>query len=105
VWSQRGNFLAIPTDCPQRERMGWTGDLQVFAPAATRNRMVIPFLTRWLNNVRADQEPDGLVPVIVPASPFMGSLSEELKDDPLLSIRAAAGWGDAMVLVPWLLYE
>ncbi|MEO7123399.1 MAG: family 78 glycoside hydrolase catalytic domain [Lacisediminihabitans sp.] len=105
VWSQRGNFLSIPTDCPQRERMGWTGDLQVFAPAATRNRMVTPFLARWLNNVRADQDPDGTVSVIVPASPFMGSLSETLKDDPLLSIRAAAGWGDAMVLVPWVLYE
>ncbi len=48
VWSQRANFLSIPTDCPQRERAGWTGDIQVFAPAATNNAMVAPFLGRWL---------------------------------------------------------
>ena len=105
VWSQRGNFLAIPTDCPQRERVGWTGDLQIFAPAAMRNMASANFLRRWLRNVRADQEADGVVPVIVPAPPFMDSLSHELADDPLLSIRAAAGWGDAIVIVPWLLYE
>ena len=105
VWSQRGNFLAIPTDCPQRERVGWTGDLQIFAPAATRNMKVISFLRRWLNNVRLDQAPDGLVPVIVPVSPFMHGLSEQLSDDPMLSRRAAAGWGDAVVIVPWVLYE
>ena len=105
VWSQRANFLAIPTDCPQRERVGWTGDLQVFARSATRNRDVQLFIQRWLDNVRRDQLPDGLVPVIVPAPPYMSSLSEELADDPLLSIRAAAGWGDAIVLVPWALYQ
>jgi alpha-L-rhamnosidase len=105
VWSQRGNFLAIPTDCPQRERAGWTGDLQIFAPAATRNMKVISFLTRWLNNVRLDQEPDGLVPVVVPVSPFMHGLSRQLLDDPMFSRRAAAGWGDAIVIVPWVLYE
>lgn len=105
VWSQRGNFLAIPTDCPQRERVGWTGDLQIFVPAATRNMKVISFLRRWLDNVRLDQAPDGLVPVIVPVSPFMHGLSAQLSDDPMLSRRAAAGWGDAVVIVPWTLYE
>jgi alpha-L-rhamnosidase len=105
VWSQRGNFLAIPTDCPQRERVGWTGDLQIFAPAATRNMKVISFLRRWLENVRLDQAPDGLVPVIVPVSPFMHGLSAQLSDDPMLSRRAVAGWGDAAVVVPWVLYE
>lgn len=105
VWSQRGNFLAIPTDCPQRERAGWTGDLQVFAPAATRNMKVISFLRRWLANLRLDQSPDGLVPVIVPAPPVMHALSAQAGDDPLLSRRAAAGWGDAVVIVPWVLYE
>ncbi len=105
MWSQRANFLAIPTDCPQRERVGWTGDLQVFAPSATRNADVQLFLERWLDNVRIDQETDGLIPVIVPSPPYMASLSEELADDPLLSIRAAAGWGDAIVLVPWVIYQ
>ena len=105
VWSQRGNFLAIPTDCPQRERVGWTGDLQVFAAAATRNVHVVTFLRRWLANLRADQEPDGTVPVIVPSPPYLRELSAAAPDDPLFSITAAAGWSDAVVLVPWVLYE
>ena len=105
VWSQRGNFLAIPTDCPQRERVGWTGDLQIFAPAATRNMKVISFLRRWLANLRADQSPSGLVPVIVPAPPVMHALSQQSGDDPLLSRGAAAGWSDAVVIVPWVLYQ
>jgi alpha-L-rhamnosidase len=105
VWSQRSNFLAIPTDCPQRERVGWTGDLQVFARAATRNMKVISFLRRWLDNVRLDQEPDGRVPVIVPTPPIMTALADELGDDPLLSRSAAAGWSDAIVIVPWVLYQ
>ena len=70
VWSQRGNFLSIPTDCPQRERAGWTGDIQVFAPAATNNAQVVPFLARWLDNLRADQLPDGRIPIFSPRSPF-----------------------------------
>lgn len=105
VWSQRSNFLSIPTDCPQRERAGWTGDLQIFAPAATRNMDVRLFVERWLDNVRLDQHDDGLIPVIVPAPPYMESLAEDLKSDPLLSIRAAAGWGDAIAIVPWVLYQ
>jgi alpha-L-rhamnosidase len=105
VWSQRSNFLAIPTDCPQRERVGWTGDLQVFALAATRNMKVISFLRRWLDNVRLDQAPDGRVPVIVPSPPMMSALAEELVDDPLLSRSAAAGWSDAIVIVPWVLFQ
>jgi alpha-L-rhamnosidase len=105
VWSQRGNFLAVPTDCPQRERAGWTGDLQIFAPTASTNMRVISFLTRWLTNVRADQLEDGTIPVIVPAVPVFRQLADDLADDPLLSIRAAAGWGDAVVVVPSVLHE
>ncbi|KTR81943.1 hypothetical protein NS220_19100, partial [Microbacterium testaceum] len=60
-WSQRANFLSIPTDCPQRERYGWTGDLQVFAETAATNMSVGPFLTRWLRIVRDDQLPDGQI--------------------------------------------
>ena len=61
VWSQRANFLWIPTDCPQRERTGWTGDAQVFAPAAANNAEVHAFLARWMRNVRVDQREDGSV--------------------------------------------
>ncbi|WP_456285341.1 glycoside hydrolase family 78 protein [Microbacterium sp. JZ70] len=98
VWSQRGNFLSIPTDCPQRERAGWTGDVQVFAPSATVNMDVRSFLERWLANARADQLPDGVIPTVVPEIP---THSERVQDD----VRGAAGWGDAIVLVPWTLYE
>ncbi len=103
VWSQRGNFLSIPTDCPQRERAGWTGDMQVFVAAATNIARVTPFVTRWLENLRADQLPDGRVPIFSPRSAF---------DDEAIttasgfgSIVAAAGWSDAIAIVPWTLYE
>ena len=103
VWSQRGNFLSIPTDCPQRERAGWTGDIQVFAAAASNNAMVAPFLTRWLANVRADQLPDGRVPIISPYSPRDAEDAREATG--LGAIVAAAGWSDAIAIVPWVLYE
>lgn len=103
LWSQRGNFLSIPTDCPQRERAGWTGDLQVFAGAATNNAQVVPFLSRWLENLRADQLADGRVPIFSPRSPFDAQAAEEATG--VGSIVAAAGWSDAIALVPWTLYE
>jgi alpha-L-rhamnosidase len=88
----RGNFLHVPTDCPQRdERLGWTGDVQVFAPAAAFLFDVAGFLGSWLDDLAAEQRPDGSVPWVVP--------------DVLGSDAPAAGWGDAAVLVPWVLYE
>lgn len=95
VWSQRGNFLSIPTDCPQRdERLGWTGDAQIFARTAAYNFDVAGFLTRWLGDLAADQKADGGVPFVIP-----DVLS---KDAPTL--QAAAGWGDSAVIIPWTLY-
>jgi alpha-L-rhamnosidase len=92
VWSMRGNFLDVPTDCPQRdERLGWTGDLQVFAPTASFLYDTAGFLSSWLADLAADQHDDGLVPVVVPAL---------LDQNP-----AAAGWGDAAVIVPWVVYQ
>lgn len=103
VWSQRGNFLSIPTDCPQRERAGWTGDLQAFAGAATGNAQVVPFLSRWLENLRADQLPDGRIPIFSPRSPFDAEAAAAAQG--VGSIVAAAGWSDAIAIVPWTLYE
>lgn len=103
VWSQRANFLSVPTDCPQRERAGWTGDIQVFAPAATNNALVAPFLTRWLDNLRADQDADGRIPIISPRSAYDDQLAEQAAG--FGSIKACAGWSDAIALVPWTLYE
>jgi alpha-L-rhamnosidase len=98
VWSQRGNFLSIPTDCPQRERAGWTGDIQVFAPAAANNMHVHPFLRRWLANVRAAQLENGQVPLIVPNTPSFVRMMP-------FATQSAAGWSDAIALVPWTLFE
>lgn len=92
VWSARGNFLSVPTDCPQRsERLGWTGDIQVFAPTACFLFDVAAFLDSWLENLTADQYADGTVPQVVPNVFETASLG--------------AGWGDAATVIPWVLYQ
>jgi alpha-L-rhamnosidase len=103
VWSQRANFLAVPTDCPQRERAGWTGDIQVFAPAAANNAGIASFLARWLDNLRADQLDDGRIPITSPRSPFDAEAAASAQG--IGAIVAAAGWSDAIAIVPWALYE
>ncbi|HEX5730144.1 family 78 glycoside hydrolase catalytic domain [Microbacterium sp.] len=103
VWSQRGNFLSVPTDCPQRERAGWTGDIQAFVGAGANNAQVVPFLSRWLDNLRADQLPDGRIPIFSPRSPFDAEAAATAQG--IGSIVAAAGWSDAIAIVPWVLYE
>ncbi|HEU4997819.1 MAG TPA: family 78 glycoside hydrolase catalytic domain, partial [Lapillicoccus sp.] len=96
VWSMRGNFLDIPTDCPQRdERVGWTGDLQVFAPTAAFLYDVTGMLSSWLRDVAVDQLPDGTVPWYVPVIPA---------HEKWTPIRPGAAWGDAAVLTPWDLF-
>jgi alpha-L-rhamnosidase len=93
VWALRGNFVDIPMDCPQRdERLGWTGDIQVFAPAAAFLFDTAGFLGSWLADLAAEQQPDGTVPYIVPD--VLGTPAP-----------AAAAWGDAATFVPWLLYQ
>ena len=93
VWGMRGNFLDVPTDCPQRdERLGWTGDIQVFAPTACFLYDSAGFLSSWLADLAAEQTAAGVVPFVVP------------NVLPMPSIPAAA-WGDATVIVPWVLYQ
>jgi alpha-L-rhamnosidase len=95
LWGQKGNFLDVPTDCPQRdERMGWTGDAQAFAPTAAFNMDVAGFFTKWLGDLAADQHGNGSVPHVVPdvlssAGEFAGG---------------SAGWADAAVIIPWTMY-
>ncbi|KAA1418114.1 Bacterial alpha-L-rhamnosidase [Mumia zhuanghuii] len=93
VWSQRGNFLSVPTDCPQRdERMGWTGDINVFAPTAAFNMDVSTFLgDKWLQDLRDAQRPDGAVTDVVPYVPVVGA--------------GNAGWGDAAITVPYTVWQ
>ena len=96
VWSQKGNFLDIPTDCPQRdERLGWTGDAQVFARTALFNYDSAAFFTKWLADLALDQQDNGAVPFVIP-----NILTHATRKDS----SAATGWADAAVIVPWTLY-
>ncbi len=91
-WGQRGNFLDVPTDCPQRdERLGWTGDAQVFASTASYNFDSSLFFTKWLNDLKAEQTKEFGVPHVVP---------NILNDQ-----EGAAGWSDAATIIPWTLYQ
>jgi alpha-L-rhamnosidase len=95
VWGMRGNFLYLPTDCPQRdERLGWTGDIQVFAPTASFLYDTDGFLSSWLEDLAIEQKTtgDGAVPFIIPNVLADGG-------------RAAAAWGDAATVVPTVLHE
>ncbi|MCP5532634.1 MAG: family 78 glycoside hydrolase catalytic domain [Akkermansiaceae bacterium] len=91
IWGLRGNFLDVPTDCPQRdERLGWTGDAQVFAPAALFNSDVHSFFSSWLESMRLDQHEDGAIPNVIP---------NVLNDH-----CGGPGWADAATVVPWELF-
>jgi alpha-L-rhamnosidase len=92
VWGWRGNSVSVPTDCPQRdERLGWTGDAQVFSPTASFLYDAETFWESWLADLAADQLPSGSVPHVIP-------------DFGLGERGGAAGWGDAAVVVPWTTY-
>lgn len=91
-WGQRGNFLDVPTDCPQRdERLGWTGDAQAFSRAAAFNMDVEQFFIKWMKDVAADQFEDGAVPFVIPHV-----LNK--------SDAASTGWADVATIIPWNVY-
>jgi beta-glucosidase-like glycosyl hydrolase len=93
VWSMRGNFLDVPTDCPQRdERLGWTGDIQVFTPTAAFLYDCHGFLGSWLQCLAAEQQAKGVVPFVVPDCTRMPN-------------PPTAAWGDVAAVTPWVLYE
>ncbi len=90
-WGQKGNFLDVPTDCPQRdERLGWMGDAQVFSGTAAFNFNVAPFYTKWTRDIAADQLPNGSVPDVIP--------------DVLKGGGGKTAWADAAIIVPWTTY-
>lgn len=99
LWSLRGNFLTVPTDCPQRdERLGWTADAQIFATTAAFNFDVLPFFKKWLLDLRDAQRQSGSIPHVAPDAKALFRPHDE-------SFGAGtSGWGDAIVLVPWDLY-
>ena len=97
-WSSKSNFVDIPTDCPQRdERMGWTGDIAIFAQTACFNFDMARFLDKWLKDVRAEQTRGGGIPNTVPAQGYGFPAT--------MPKKAIAFWGDACVFVPWALYR
>lgn len=91
IWGQKGNFLDVPTDCPQRdERLGWTGDAQVFVRTACLNYDAEKFFTKWLADLASDQHDDGYVGHVIP--------------DLLQNPHASSAWGDAAAICPWQVY-
>ena len=90
LWGQKGNYLDIPTDCPQRdERVGWTGDAQVFIKTASYNFNVNKFFEKWLGDMKLEQHPDGMIECVVPQK---------------WSGCCGAAWSDAVTICPWQLY-
>lgn len=98
LWSQRDNYLDVPTDCPQRsERLGWTGDATAFTPTAAFNSNIMPFMRKWLRDLAADQDPTyGMAQVVPDVLTDRQSGSGQ---------NGAAYWGDASTVVPWTLYQ
>jgi alpha-L-rhamnosidase len=91
IWGQRGNFLSVPTDCPQRdERLGWMGDTQIFSRAAAYNADVFPFFRKWAKDVRDSQQADGTYPSVVPDNWRVG--------------YGRTAWAEAGIIVPWNMY-
>ncbi|SDW58005.1 alpha-L-rhamnosidase [Arthrobacter sp. cf158] len=101
LWSFRGNACDVPTDCPQRERSGFTGDWQVFVDTAALMFDVSGFSTKWLKDLAADQWTDGRVPTVVPNPAGAGPSGNFFED----LATGSAGWGDAAVFVPWSLWR
>ncbi len=100
LWSQRDNFLTVPTDCPQRdERLGWMGDAQVFLRTASYNMEVAAFFTKWMVDVEDAQTEEGVFPDVAPR------VNEKERFGGLDELCGAAGWADAGVIVPWTIWR
>ena len=98
-WGARSNFVDIPTDCPQRdERMGWTGDIALFAPVAAYNFDISRFLEKWLRDVKSEQTWGGGIPVTVP-------LVRVPMQWEIMIPMAVDHWGDVCILAPWAEYR
>ncbi len=93
LWGQKGNFVDVPTDCPQRdERLGWTGDIQVFVQTAAFNMNIAGFMTKWARDVDDAQNADGSIPSVVP------NVADAASD-------GGPAWADAAIICPWTIYQ
>lgn len=105
-WSQRSNMLSIPTDCPQREKAGWTGDVQIYTKTAMLNEDMTVFLSRWLENMTCDQDKYGVIPMVVPYNGSYVMMGRIFNLAFGTKGRAtSSGWGDAAVITPYRMYE
>lgn len=96
LWSMKGNFLDVPTDCPTRERLGWTGDAQIFFKTGAYMMDTAAFFRKWLRDMQDAQAKDGTLPAVLPYS----------RADMMYKVSGnSVGWADAMVLIPWRYYE
>ena len=98
IWSQKSNFVDIPTDCPQRERSGWTGDAGVFVGTGLMLMDSYPVFAKWLGECRVNQYPDGKIPGINPRRQPKPSFMDQLYD-------GSTAWGDASVIIPYTMYR
>jgi len=96
IWSQRANYISIPTDCPQRdERLGWMGDAQIFVRTGSFNTDTAAFFTKWMQDVADAQSAEGAFPDFAP----------RLNDKVLMGFEGAPAWGDAGIIIPWNMYR
>lgn len=98
-WSQVANTVSTPTDCPQREKAGWTGDIFIYGKTASYLRDTEAFLSKWMHSMRADQLPTGEIPMVVPY------IKAYLHIKDLCGSDSSCGWGDAVLEVPWVIYS
>ncbi|MEF2246189.1 family 78 glycoside hydrolase catalytic domain [Paenibacillus sp. IITD108] len=103
LWSQRNNYMSVPTDCPQRdERHGWTGDAQIFARTAAYNMDIASFMTKWMTDLADGQQPTGAYSDF---APFVFGPKTAYNNDFTYTHIGSAGWADAPVIISWLMYE
>lgn len=99
-WSTRSNMVSVPTDCPQREKQGWTGDILAFAETGCFNYDLRAFLAAWLAQMRLEQTEDGGIPIVIPSYPAQTAMQMKTTGD-----NTSSAWSDACVLVPLELYR
>lgn len=105
-WSQANNMMSVPTDCPTREKAGWTGDALIYAKTALLNEEMTPFFSSWLDVVRTDQQKDGVIRIVAPYMKLYENLFlqtvKKFGDD---KVTGVAGWSDAIVWIPYDMYR
>ena len=105
-YSQKNNMLSIPTDCPTREKAGWTGDILIYAETAMLNEEMTPFLSSWLSGLLADQRPDGVIPLVSPLTNLYEAVAiRNMAPFGDTGMTGIAGWSDAVLWVPYEMYR